>query len=92
MKKRELKMKIECQVATSQKLIDMLKKKMRILHISCHGIKDSGGVVSSDNKQANKNIARPKMGLAISADNPELESNFLVLETPTGEGELVDAL
>lgn len=32
------------------------------------------------------------MGLSISADDPELESNYLVFETPTGEGELVDAL
>ena len=38
-------MKVESQVATTQRLIDMLKKNMRILHISCHGIKDAENTV-----------------------------------------------
>ena len=44
-RKKGLRMKVECQVATTQKLIDMLKKNMRILHISCHGIKDSSNAI-----------------------------------------------
>ena len=31
------------------------------------------------------------MGLSDPSVDPELESNFLLFETPTGEGELVDA-
>ena len=43
----------------------MLKKNMRILHISCHGIKDSSEKI--------KKTARPKMGLSILAGDMELE-------------------
>ena len=83
-RKKELRMKIEASVATTQKLIDMLKKSMRVLHISCHGIKDS-------NNSIQKISSRPRMSLESESD-PVLESNYLLFETPTGEGELVDAL
>ena len=81
-KRNELQMKIESQVATSQKLIDMLKKNLRILHISCHGIKDGENQVQRQ---------RCKMGLSTELVDHELEQNYLLFETPEGQGELINA-
>ena len=58
-------------VATQSKFIEMIDKNPRILHISCHGIKNC---VNS-------------MGL--NFEDMKDEGNFLLFESPTGEGELV---
>ena len=58
-KKKELRIKIEASVGTTQNLINMLKKNLRVLHISCHGFKDK-------NNEIKKTSLRPRpMGLNI---------------------------
>ena len=82
---KQLAMKIEAQVATSQTLIDMLKKKSRVLHISCHGVSDT------ENYMRTLENHRPvPMGISRETD-PELEKNYLLFEALTGEGELISA-
>ena len=72
-------------MATSQTLIDMLKKKLRVLHISCHGVSDKENYMMTF-----KNYRPMPMGISRETD-PELEKNYLLFEATTGEGELISA-
>ena len=84
-KKKELRIKMEACVGTTQNLINMLKKNLRVLHISCHGFKDK-------NNDIKRTSMRPRpMGLSIQMVDRELQQNFLLFETNDGQGELVDA-
>ena len=55
---------VDFQPQAAIRLIDMLKKNLRILHISCHGIKDGENQVQRQ---------RCKMGLSTELVDHELE-------------------
>ena len=63
----------------------MLKKKSRVLHISCHGVSDKENYIMT-----HRNSRPVPMGISRETD-PELEKNYLLFEAITGEGELISA-
>ena len=63
----------------------MLKKKSRVLHISCHGVSDEENYIMT-----HRNSRPVPMGISRETD-PELEKNYLLFEAITGEGELISA-
>ena len=57
----ELKLKVLPELATSKVLDDIMKKMIRILHISCHGIDSRPDIdVKSETKKVE--ARRPRIG------------------------------
>ena len=63
-------------MATDRNLVDIMRKNLRVLHISCHGIYDKEG-----------NLSKQKSHLG----NLFQSQHFLVFESETGEARLIDA-
>ena len=85
-KSTQLAVKIEAQVATSQSLINMLQKNLRVLHVSCHGVYDA------ENSILMTGPGRRPRQMGLNQHDPELERSYLLFETKTGEGEFISAV